>query len=81
VERGDALRDLGETERSVQTFGEALHTAQNDSQRCRAWIGIAGGLCILDLYNRALAALEQAEALAIEGYAGNAREVNEPRRH
>jgi DNA-binding SARP family transcriptional activator len=64
VERGDALRDLGETERSVQAFGEALHTAQNDSQRCRAWIGIAGGLRILDRYDRALAALEQAEALA-----------------
>ncbi|MEX0960527.1 MAG: BTAD domain-containing putative transcriptional regulator [Burkholderiales bacterium] len=64
LERGDALRDLGETERSVQAFGEALHEAQNDSQRCRAWIGIAAGLRILDRYDRALAALEHAEELA-----------------
>jgi DNA-binding SARP family transcriptional activator len=62
--RGDCLRDLGETERSVEAFGEALHAAGNDSQRCRAWIGIAAGLRILDRYDRALAALDHALPLA-----------------
>lgn len=62
--RADCLRDLGETERSVQACGEALHAAQNDAQRCRAWIGIASGLRILDRYDRALAALDHALPLA-----------------
>lgn len=62
--RADCLRDLGETERSVQACGEALHAAQNDAQRCRAWIGIAAGLRILDRYDRALAALDHALPLA-----------------
>jgi DNA-binding SARP family transcriptional activator len=62
--RGEALRDMGESERSIQAFGEALHLAQNDAQRCRAWTGIAAGLRIIDRYDRALAALDHAEPLA-----------------
>jgi tetratricopeptide (TPR) repeat protein len=62
--RADCLRDLGESERSVQACGEALHAAQNDAQRCRAWIGMAAGLRILDRYERALAALDHALPLA-----------------
>jgi tetratricopeptide (TPR) repeat protein len=63
--RGELQRDHGQTAKSVQSFGEALHLAQDDSQRLRAWIGIAGGLRILDIYDRALAALVNAERLAL----------------
>jgi tetratricopeptide (TPR) repeat protein len=63
--RGELQRDHGQTEKSVQSFGEALHLAQDDSQRLRAWIGIAGGLRILDIYDRALSALANAERLAL----------------
>ena len=63
--RGELQRDHGQTAKSVQSFGEALHLAQDDVQRLRAWIGIAGGLRILDIYDRALSALVNAERLAL----------------
>lgn len=63
--RGELQHDHGQTARSVQSFGEALHLAQDDRQRLRAWIGIAGGLRILDIYDRALSALDNAEKLAV----------------
>ncbi len=63
--QGEFQRDHGQTAKSVQCFGEALHAAQDDKQRLRAWIGIAGGLRILDLYDRALSALVNAERLAL----------------
>lgn len=63
--RGELQRDHGQTAKSVQSFGEALHLAQDDSQQLRAWIGIAGGLRILDIYDRALSALVNAERLAL----------------
>lgn len=63
--RGELQHHHGQTAKSVQSFGEALHLAQDDSQRLRAWIGIAGGLRILDIYDRALSALVNAERLAL----------------
>ncbi|HEX7812570.1 MAG TPA: BTAD domain-containing putative transcriptional regulator [Burkholderiales bacterium] len=63
--RGELQRDHGQTAESVQSFGESLHLAQDDGQRLRAWIGIAGGLRILDIYDRALSALVNAERLAL----------------
>jgi DNA-binding SARP family transcriptional activator len=62
--RGELQRDHGQTARSVQSFGEGLHLAQEDAQRLRAWIGIASGLRTLDIYDRALAALKNADQLA-----------------
>jgi tetratricopeptide (TPR) repeat protein len=62
--RGEFQRDHGQTARSVQSFGEGLHLAQEDAQRLRAWIGIASGLRTLDLYERALAALDNAQRFA-----------------
>ena len=64
--RGDALRNIGATEDSITAFEAALATATDDSHRCRAWIGMAGGLRIADRQKPALAALEKAEAAAID---------------
>jgi tetratricopeptide (TPR) repeat protein len=63
--RGEFQRDHGQTAKSVQSFGEGLHLAQDDAQRLRAWLGIAGGLRTLDIYDRALAALDNAARLAV----------------
>jgi DNA-binding SARP family transcriptional activator len=63
--RGEFQRDHGQTAKSVQSFGEGLHLAQDDAQRLRAWLGIAGGLRTLDIYDRALAALDNAARLAL----------------
>jgi class 3 adenylate cyclase/tetratricopeptide (TPR) repeat protein len=63
--RGEFQRDHGQTAKSVQSFGEGLHLAQDDAQRLRAWLGIASGLRTLDIYDRALAALDNAARLAV----------------
>ncbi len=62
--KGEMLHDLGSIPESRQAFAEALDLAQDDSQRCRAWIGLAGCMRITDEYDEAYAALEKAEAAA-----------------
>ncbi len=64
--RGDALRNMGATEDSITAFEAALGTATDDVHRCRAWIGMAGGLRVADRQKPALEALEKAEATAID---------------
>ena len=62
--RGDALRNTGETEASIEVFEAALEAAQDDVRRCRSWIGQAAGLRVSDKHERALAVLEKAKAPA-----------------
>jgi len=62
--RADLLRELGDAAASVDAFDQAVTLAQTDPQRCRAWLGVAAGLRILDRYGEALAALDHAEAAA-----------------
>ena len=62
--RGDALRNLGATEESIAAFGKALETAEDDAQRCRAWIGMADGLRFADRQKPALEILDKAQAAA-----------------
>lgn len=62
--RGDLLRDLGESTESIAVFERALAAAQNDAERCRALIGLAAGLRIVDRYDDALTALDQAQVAA-----------------
>ncbi len=63
---GEMLHDLGSITESRAAFSEAAELAQDDSQRCRAWIGLAGCLRITDEYDAAYAALEKAEAVAAD---------------
>lgn len=63
--RGDALRNLGSTNESIQTFEMALDSAEDDLRRCQAWIGMAASLRVADQQKAALELLEQAEAAAI----------------
>ena len=62
--RGDALRNMGATEESIAAFESALDSARDDVHRCRAWIGMAGGLRVADRQKPALEALDKAEAAA-----------------
>ncbi len=62
--RADALRNTGATDESIAAFETALESATDDIHRCRAWIGMAGGLRIADRQERALEILDEAEAAA-----------------
>jgi tetratricopeptide (TPR) repeat protein len=64
---GEMLHDLGSIQESRAAFSEAVEIALDDSQRCRAWIGLAGCMRITDEYDAAYAALEKAEAVAADG--------------
>ena len=62
--RGDMLRELGDSNRSIEAFEVALDVADGDAQKCRAWLGMAAGMRIVDRYDDALAALQRAETAA-----------------
>ena len=64
--QGEMLHDLGSIAESRTTLSQAVELAQDDSQRCRAWIGLAGCMRITDEYDEAYATLEKAEAVAAD---------------
>ena len=64
--RGEMLHDLGSITESRVAFSEAAELAQDDSQRCRAWIGLAGCMRITDEYEEAYSTLEKAQATAAD---------------
>ncbi|MBM4264855.1 MAG: tetratricopeptide repeat protein [Deltaproteobacteria bacterium] len=65
--RADLLRGLGEVDKSISAFEEALAESSDERQRTRAWIGLAEGLRVTDRPADALAALEKAESTAANG--------------
>lgn len=64
--RADALRNLAATEDSIAAFETAFDSATDDLRRCRAWIGMVGGLRVADRQTQALEILDKAEAVATE---------------
>jgi hypothetical protein len=46
-------------------YESALHYCQEDSEKCKAWTGMAEGLRLLGEYRRALDVLELAEQAAL----------------
>lgn len=62
--RGEILRDIGETENSIETYEAALRLANGDMKKCQSWIGIAQGLRVSDKQNPALEMLDKAEEAA-----------------
>ena len=59
-------RELGDSNRSIDNFEITLEAANDDAQRCRAWIGLAAGMRVVDRYDDALAILDRAEDVATE---------------
>jgi class 3 adenylate cyclase/tetratricopeptide (TPR) repeat protein len=62
--RGELTLDLGQPAESLAAFRQAVESAADDAQRARAWIGVAAAQRLLDRYEEALHALEQAERAA-----------------
>lgn len=61
---GEVLHDLGKTAESMAAYERALEVARNDTERCRAWIGLADDCRLRDEIDRAIALLERAETAA-----------------
>ena len=61
---GECLRELGRPDESIEAYGQALNAATTDVARCRAWIGLAAGMRVVDAYDQALEVLDKAEATA-----------------
>ena len=64
--RGEALRNVGATGESIAAFEAGLASATDNVQRCRALIGMAAGMRIVDRQKEALEVLAEAEAAAGE---------------
>lgn len=64
--RGEALRNIGATGESIAAFQAGLASAADDAERCRAWIGMAAGMRIVDHQGEALNILVKAEKAADE---------------
>jgi tetratricopeptide (TPR) repeat protein len=62
--RAEVLRELGQTEASVQAFEAAVAMAEDPGQRTRALFGLASSLRILDRHREALTAADAAEEQA-----------------
>jgi len=61
---GELLRELGEPERSIKAFSEALAVQAGDTQKCRALLGIAEGMRIVERIDDALGLLAETQPLA-----------------
>lgn len=64
AERGRLLQAVGDIEPSIEAFEAALEHAGSPAARCRALLGIAGGLRIVGRTEPALDLLTHAQALA-----------------
>lgn len=65
---GELLHDLGRNSESIEAYLEAERWAADDIQRCRAWIGQAEGMRIIDQIQEAMVMLDKAEKPAIENH-------------
>ncbi len=70
---GQCLVELGNPNDSIQMYERALESATTDVSRCRAWIGLASGMRIIDAFDQAFEILDKAESTA----SGDARLYNE----
>jgi tetratricopeptide (TPR) repeat protein len=58
----DMLLELGSVDEALAAFEQAREVARENRELCRAWLGRAACLRILDRYSDALEALDRAEA-------------------
>jgi len=62
--KGDVLRQLRQAEASIEVFKQVLDAQPDTQQECRARIGLAEGLRIVDRQQEALSVLDRAQQLA-----------------
>ena len=61
---GELLRTLGSVPESIDVYRLALNTSVEQTERCKAYIGLAEGLRITEQYHDMLEVLNQAEVIA-----------------
>ncbi|MGI9366391.1 MAG: AAA family ATPase [Rhizobiaceae bacterium] len=61
---GDVLRESGDSEKSIECFREAQEYAQDSLDKCRALIGCAAAMRILDRIDEAYTVLDEAQSIA-----------------
>ncbi|MDX1433378.1 MAG: tetratricopeptide repeat protein, partial [Gammaproteobacteria bacterium] len=66
LKAGQLLHDQGWVSMSMKAYRSALDIAEGDTERCRALIGLAGGMRIIDTYDDAFEALDEAHRLATD---------------
>ena len=64
--KGRILHDLGSIPESIETYRTALDLAVDDAERAEAWYGLAAGMRLINQFDQALEALDQAEAGALK---------------
>ena len=64
--QGELLHDLADVEASITVYRQALDQAEDDVQRCDAWLGLAAGMRLKTDYEAGLEFLDQAEAVATD---------------
>ena len=62
--QGELLHDLGAMEPCIAAWERACAMAEGDVERCRARLGLAAGLRVVDRHEEALELLDEAEAAA-----------------
>jgi len=61
---GELLRSLSSTTESIDAYRRASEVAGNDIERCRAWMGLAQGLGVIEAHEELFEVLKNAEAIA-----------------
>ncbi len=61
---GDLLREMGRSNESIAAFASAVKLADQDTQCCQAWMGVAVGHRITGEFSQAMHALDQAQPIA-----------------
>jgi class 3 adenylate cyclase/tetratricopeptide (TPR) repeat protein len=61
---GELLHNVGAFSDSIEAYRAAHDLAVDDIGRCRTWIGLASSMRMVDDYDDALAALDQAQSVA-----------------
>jgi len=62
--QGELLHHLGVIPESIDCYENALELAGNETEKCRAWIGLAEGMRVQNSLEQALGVLELAETAA-----------------
>jgi tetratricopeptide (TPR) repeat protein len=65
--QGDVLRELSATNEAMTAYEQALEAAGRDAERCRARIGVAACMRMLDRYEEAFRLLDDAQTSAVDG--------------
>lgn len=75
--RAELLDSLGEAAAAVEAFAAARDLADSDAERCRASLGLAAGKRVTEDLDGAMAALADAEAMAVRaGLAGERARIH-----